>query len=234
MTQSKWIRGKWISGQPSGPRERLKQVSVDALSDEELVCLVLATGTKTLSVFELSRGVLETAGGLRSLSRMSLAEMTHLQGASGLGPAKASRLVAAFELGRRALSVPLEQKRALHSSADVVEAYKSRLASNANESFWIIALDAKFRPLRELRLASGGLLSCAFTPADVFRELLRERAAAAIFIHNHPSGDPAPSPDDLRTTEELRKAGSLLGIEVVDHVIIGSSGHFSFRDAGIL
>jgi DNA repair protein RadC len=116
----------------------------------------------------------------------------------------------------------------------VAAALGPRLRDATREHFFALALDAKNRPVAEILVALGGLTACAISPADVFRLVLKEPAAAVIFVHNHPSGEPTPSADDVSVTERLRKAGALLGVSVLDHVILGRDTHFSFLDAGLL
>src|SRR5690606_18345940 len=117
---------------------------------------------------------------------------------------------------------------------DVDAAMRPRLANADVEHFIAIALDAKNRPVAEISIARGGLAACPVSPADVFRALLREAAAGVVFVHNHPSGEPSPSAEDVALTDRLRRAGELLGVTVLDHVIIGREGYFSFLDAGLL
>jgi DNA repair protein RadC len=214
-----------------GPRERLLRLGPEALSDQELVALLLSTGTPQRPVGELAAHVLTQAGGLTGLERAGAGALAEIPGV-GLG--KACRLLGALEVGRRLAARPLAPGARLPSSQAVAAALRPRLAWSQVEQFLAIPLDAKNRAMGELRLAVGGLTACPVSPADVFRALLREAAAAVVFVHNHPSGEPAPSPEDVAITERLRRAGELLGVRVVDHVIIAREGHFSFLDAGLL
>jgi len=214
-----------------GPRERLAQVGQRRLADAELVAILLGTGTSAEPVTVLAARLLVEAGGLDGLARLGPGGLERI---SGLGPSKAARLVAAVELGRRVVTRPLSRRARLASSKDVDAAFRARLADLDQECFWAIALDAKSRPIRELEIARGGLSSCPVAPADVFRALVREAAASVIILHNHPSGEPTPSADDVALTERLARAGELLGIRLVDHVVIGREGYFSFLDAGLI
>ncbi len=182
---------------PPGARERLAQVGAECLSDAELVALLLGTGSRDESVTVLAARLLASGGGLTGLARMRLGELKRLP---GLGEGKACRLLGAFELGRRLVSQPLTRGRKITSSVDVFEALGPRLASAEVERFVAIPLDARNRPLGEIVVAVGGLALCPVSPADVFRALLREAASAVIFVHNHPSGEPTPSADDLALT----------------------------------
>lgn len=214
-----------------GARERLREVGAERLSDAELVSLVLGTGTVREPVSVLAARLVEEAGGLARLARLGPGALSR---ASGVGESKAARLVAAVELGRRATQRSAEPSPRIGSSADVVRWIGPRLAEQDVEHFVALALDARQRVLAVLPIARGSLAACPVAPADVFRALLREAAAATVLAHNHPSGDPSPSSEDLALTERMASAGTLLGIRVLDHVIIGRTGHFSFLDAGLI
>lgn len=212
-----------------GPRERLQRLAGEALSDEELVAVLLGTGGGGHSVKELAALVLDAVAGLEALAE---ATVDDLQAIRGIGLSKASRLVAAVELGRRVLTRPLPRGKRLLASRDVDAALRPRLARASVEHFLAIPLDAKNRPMGEIRVAIGGLSACPVHPSDVFRPLLQRAASGVVFVHNHPSGSPEPSPEDRALTARLARAGALLGIRVLDHVIIGHEGYFSFLDAG--
>ncbi|MCA9604445.1 MAG: DNA repair protein RadC [Myxococcales bacterium] len=216
---------------PEGPRERLRALGPSRLSTAELVALLLGTGTTREPVTVLASRILHDAGGLEGLTRLGPGGLEQL---GGLGPTKAARLVAAVELGRRVVERPLTRRTRIGSSRDVDAAYRPRLADLDQELFCAVALDAKSRPVREIEIARGGLSACAVAPADVFRALIREAAASVIVVHNHPSGEPTPSAEDVALTERLARAGELLGIRLLDHVVIGREGYFSFLDAGLI
>jgi DNA repair protein RadC len=214
-----------------GPRERLRREGKAALSDEELVALLLGTGTAGEPVAILAARLLGAVGGLAGLARSGIGALAAL---GGVGESKAARLVAALELGRRVHQRPWSPGPRIETSRDVDELLRARLAEAEVEHFVALALDAKNRVTAELRIAVGGLSACPVAPADVFRALLREAAAGVVFAHNHPSGDATPSADDLALTDRLVRAGALLGVRVLDHVIIARGGYFSFVDAGLL
>lgn len=205
-----------------GPRERMRVVGTERLSDAELLALLLGTGARAEPVSVLASRILHELGGIAGLRRI------------GVGPTKASRIVAAIELGRRVATRPLPRGERIGSSRDVDAALRPRLADADAERFVAIALDAKNRPVAEVEVARGGLSACPVSPSDVFRSLIKEAAAGVVFVHNHPSGEPSPSAEDVELTERLRAAGELLGVRVLDHVIIGREGYFSFLDAGLL
>ncbi|MCB9707316.1 MAG: DNA repair protein RadC [Myxococcales bacterium] len=216
---------------PKGPRERLCVVGAEALSDAELIAILLGTGAANTPVTVLAERLLSAFGGLEGLERQGIGSLGTYQ---GVGLSKAARLLAAFELGKRTCARPLVRGQALTSSSHVDQAMRPRLGQLINEQFFALPLDSKFRMLGALRIAVGGLNCCAVSPSDVFRTLMQEAAAAVIVVHNHPSGDPRPSPEDILFTRHLVEAGQLLGISVLDHVIIGKEGYYSFLDRGML
>lgn len=210
------------------PRERLQRLGPEALSPDELFSLILGTRPdRAQPTLEALRHLLE-AGCLDDTCLEELAQVPRL------GMAKAARIAAAIELGRRIVAQPLPKGMPLRSSRLVAAALRPRLGKARIEHFVAIALDAKNRPFGEYQIAQGGRCGCPAEPADVFRPLLRSGALATVLVHNHPSGDPTPSPEDCELTKRLYFAGELLGIQVLDHVILGSDGHFSFLDAHLL
>lgn len=214
-----------------GPRERLALHGEAALSDVDLLAVLLGTGSSREPVAVLAARLMARAGGLDGLRRMGVRD---LAGCAGIGPTKACRLRAALELGVRASSQPLSAREPIKSSRDVDRALRPRFRDATREHFVAIALDVRNRPVAFLEIAVGGLASCAVSPADVFRDVVREAAAAVVLAHNHPSGDCAPSDEDVAITERLRQAGELVGVRVLDHLILGHDGYFSFLDAGLL
>lgn len=217
--------------QRNGPRERLAMSGAASLSDADLVAILLGTGVSSEPVGVVAARLLDRAGGLHGLSRLGVSE---LGDQLGIGPTKACRLRAAVELGARLSVRPLQRHKPITSSRDVDAALRPRLRGQPREHFVAVALDAKNHPLAELEIAVGGLLACCITPSDVFRPVLREAAAAVIFAHNHPSGDLTPSDQDIGITHRLFRCGELLGVAVLDHLIVGDTGYFSFLDAGLL
>jgi len=217
-------------GSMDRPRERVARLGAAALADPEVLALILGTGQAGEDVGSLSIRILKDAGGLWALARMSVAELERIP---GIGPAKAARLAAAFEAGSRGLMSPDIATAPLSSSEMVFLRYGRRLMSSPIERFFVISVDAKNRVRAEREIARGGRTTCQVDPAEVFRLLVTESASGAIFVHNHPSGDPEPSPQDLELTDRLVSAGSLLDIRILDHVIVGSGRYTSLRDAGL-
>ncbi len=213
------------------PREKLARAGVGALGDNELIALLLGTGVRARPALVVAQDVLDTAGGVRGLLRVGVDELRRV---SGVGAPRAARLLAAIELGRRAMvAVPLDRPRL--SNSRMLGLYLMPLYSgHREERFGIVMLDSKHRLLRSEILSVGSLDSSIAHPREIFRAATVASAAALALFHNHPSGDPAPSQDDVLLTHRLVAAGQVMGIDVVDHVILGDGRWFSFRDAGIL
>lgn len=213
------------------PRERLLEHGPGVLADAELLAILLRTGRKGENVVDLARRLLETLGGLRGLVR---ADAASLQRVDGLGPAKAAELAAALELGRRVHAIdPGEQPTLLRPEA-VFALLGPRLLGKTREEFYALPLDTKGRLLGGVAPVSGGSVSAVtIRPAETFRQAIMLEATSVILAHNHPSGDPRPSAQDVEVTRELIAAGELLDIEVLDHVVIGAKGFVSLRREGL-
>ncbi|NNE20916.1 MAG: DNA repair protein RadC [Myxococcales bacterium] len=212
------------------PRERLSRLGPSTLSNAELLALILGAGRSGEDVSSLAIRIVKETGGLWALARMSVAELARI---AGIGPAKAARLAAAFELGSRSMVRPDLDVAPLSTSEKVFQRYGRRLMASPIERFIVVCVDAKNRARAEREVARGGRTSCQVDPAEVFRLLVSESASGAIFIHNHPSGDPDPSRQDLELTQRLVSAGSLFDIRILDHLIVGSGRYTSLRDAGL-
>lgn len=212
------------------PRERLRRLGPSRLSDAELLALILGSGGTGEDVDSLAARIMKDTGGLWALARLGLGGLARI---TGIGPAKAARLAAAFELGSRSLLRPDLGAAPLSNSEMVFERYGTRLMASPIERFIVVCVDAKNRPRAEREVARGGRTSCQVDPAEVFRLLVSESASGAIFIHNHPSGDPDPSQQDIELTGRLVSAGRLFDIRILDHVIVGSGRYTSLRDAGL-
>jgi len=216
------------------PREKLFKRGAAALSDAELLALVLRTGDAAAgkSAIDLGRELLERfEGNLRELAQ---AELNELQQIKGLGLAKAASIKAAFTLGSRFQARRLETLERFTSPAQVFEFFHHELRDNRKELFLVLLLDGKNRITRKVQVSEGSLNQSIVHPREVFASAVRESAAAVIFIHNHPSGDPAPSREDREITRRLKEAGEILGIKVLDHIIIGDGSYFSFVESGLL
>lgn len=211
------------------PRERLHRVGPEALSDAELLALVLRTGTRRHPALAAAADLLREVGGLLGVARSAARE---LAGQPGVGPAKAASVAAALEIGRRVAARTLREGECVRGPADVHRAYHPRLRDALHERFVVVLLDGRHRVLRDVLVSQGTLTASLVHPREVFRPALREAAAAVILVHNHPSGDPTPSAEDRRVTRRLARAGALLGIEVLDHVVVAERGYVSLREAG--
>jgi len=220
-----------MSDPDESPRSRLLREGPAALSAVELLSLLLLPRSRTEPTTVTAALTLERLGGVRKLAR---ATPLHLTRACGIGPVTAARLTAAFELGRRVSREPLCLKAPLTSSQDVVAAYQAQLTDLSQEHFFVIALDSRNRPLGRVWSARGTMSTCPVQPADIMRVLIQAVAAGALLVHNHPSGDPHPSLEDIVLTQTLAKYLKPIGISLVDHVILSASAHFSFRDSGLL
>jgi len=214
------------------PREKLLQRGAAVLSDAELLALVLRTGDAAsgASALDQARSLLQQWGDFRSLAAASSAELCQRP---GIGPAKAAELLAVFEIGRRFARTELAPGSRYTCSREVFLHYHEQLRDRKQEVFFTLLLDSKNRLLREVRVSEGSLNASIVHPREVFAPAVRESAAAVLFVHNHPSGDPTPSREDLELTARLRQAGELMGVRVLDHVIIGSGNYVSFADRGL-
>ena len=212
-----------------GPRERLVSLGASALTPSELIAVLLGSGSAGKSVFELSREL--SGGGLQALAQ---AEAMTLGRHPGLGLAKALRILAAFELGRRLHREEAPQKPRLDTPEAVAAYLTPRHAAHSSEVFGILALDSRHRLLGEKIVATGGRHSVAVSPADVFQTALPFRPRSVVAFHNHPSGDPHPSEEDKALTYRLARSGEVLGIALVDHIVLGGRSFASFKQLGLL
>jgi len=213
------------------PRERLLTKGPDALSDAHLLAILLRTGRRDSSAVQVAIELLDRVGGVGGLARCSAEELRAIH---GVGPAKAAQLQAAVALGRRALAAPLSTGVRISTSGELFKHYHPALRDLKHEIFKVVLLDAKNTVLREATVSEGSLTLSVVHPREVFALAVRESAAGMLLLHNHPSGDPMPSPEDRRLTDRLVAAGRLLGIRVLDHVIIGDGRYVSFADEGWL
>jgi len=211
------------------PREKLQHAGQHALSDHELVAVVFGHGLHGRSALQLSADILDFAGGIHGLARTNIDQ---LAAQDGIGVATAARLVAAVELGRRTLERPPEERRRFGSPRELALYLMPRYGAFPVERFGLVLVDTRHQLIRVRVLAIGGLDAVSAQPREVFREALAAGAAAVIVFHNHPSGDPSPSPEDIQLTHRLVTAGKVLGIDVLDHIIIGDAKYFSMKEFG--
>ena len=212
------------------PRERLLQYGAQALSSAELLAIILRSGKAGQNVKHLAEALVNYFGGLPGIARASVVE---LQALEGIGPAKAAEIKAALELGRRLLTTTPEERPTIQSPADAANIFMSEMAFLVQEHLRVMLLDTRNRVLKVETVYKGSLNSAIIRTAEIFRTAIKDNAAAIVIAHNHPSGDPTPSSDDIRTTREIVKAGKLLQIDVLDHVIVGHSRYISLKERGL-
>jgi DNA repair protein RadC len=211
-------------------RERALLFGVGVLSDEELVALLLGSGTRGRSAVSHSQALLEAGGGLRGLLRL---DARGLLSVGGFGPAAATRLAAALELGQRLMAAPPSPERFAVDCFEAVVAWaRPRLLGLEHEEVWLLVLDGRNHLKSARRIAQGGLHGCALTAKDVLRPALRDGGSAIVLVHNHPSGDPQPSRQDVVMTEAVVRACEAVGLELMDHVIIADGGARSLFEEG--
>jgi DNA repair protein RadC len=218
---------------PSGerPRERLATHGAQGLSAGELLAVLWGSGHPGASPLEVAHELLGRHGGLADLAR---ADPLELAGVPGIGQARAAQLVAAFELGRRSLVDRPGGRWTVRSPRDVGERLLPQMGDLPREELRVLLLNAKNAVLREQTVYVGNVSSALVRVAELFRDAVRIHAAGVIVVHNHPSGDPEPSPDDLHLTAEAIAAGRLLDIPLLDHVVVAAGGYVSLRDRGVV
>ena len=213
------------------PRERLLTQGPQTLTNAQLLAILLRVGRHGSSAVQVGMEVLDRLGGVAGLAQCGIEELCAVP---GVGEAKAAQLKAALELGKRALAGPLTKGAKITSSRDLFTHYHPTLRDLRHEVFKVILLDAKHAIMRDATVSEGSLTLSIVHPREVFTLAVRESAAAVIFLHNHPSGDPTPSQEDRVLTARLVSAGEVLGIRVLDHFVIGDGRYVSFADQGWL
>ena len=217
--------------QEDRPRERLREVGVDNLSIQELLALIIERGKKNQNVLTIAQNLLAHFGNLTKIKETSIEE---LQKIKGVGFATACKLKAAFKLGEKAQTHHKRYGQKIETPEDVYNLLKTELASKKKEHFKLLSLTSRNRLIAVDNISSGSLNSNIVHPREVFAAAIANRAAVVILTHNHPSGDPEPSEDDLKITKRLVEAGKILGIEVTDHVIVARDKYFSFAKNNLL
>lgn len=220
------------------PQERLEKYGAEALSDTELLAMLLRSGTRGADVLTVSARLIQSAGSLQRLVGWREGEFRRQK---GIGKVKALQLMAVMEIARRVIGRAQGEEPILNR-ADLVAAYLEPLTCGLEvEKFWVLCLNRKNRLVRRVEITSGTATAALAHPREVFRAAIREAASAVICVHNHPSGDPAPSAPDVQVTRQLREAAKAVDIDLLDHVIVGrvnadphGRGFFSFREAGML
>jgi len=220
------------------PQERLEKHGAGALSDTELLAMLLRSGQKGLSVVGMSQQLITEAGSLAGLTRWREADFRKVK---GIGHVKALQLLTVMEIARRVLGENADPQPVLNRPELIFAYFRPLVTGLAVEKFWVLCLNRKNRLLRQVEITSGTATSSLAHPREVFREAIHHGATAVVCVHNHPSGDPAPSAADVQVTRQLREAARTLDIDLLDHVIVGQvttdprgTGYYSFREAGVI
>jgi len=215
------------------PRERLIKFGSHSLSDAHLLGILIGSGDRRAkkNAVDLIRDLLNKFGTLESLDQATVTEICEVK---GIGSAKAAQIKAALEVGKRMASKPISMKNKLKSSQAFVDQFSPFLKNLKKEIVKIVLLDPKLQYIKDLTISEGSLNASIVHPREVMIPAIRESAASFALIHNHPSGDPTPSQKDFEITHRLNQTGKIIGIHMVDHIIIGGNGFFSFADEGLL
>jgi DNA repair protein RadC len=215
------------------PREKLLDKGAHALTDTELLAIILRIGNASTgeSAIDHARQLLSRFGGLKGIDEAGASELSSVK---GIGPAKIAQIKACLEIGRRLGNHRWQVGQALRSSEDVFRHFRDSLEKEKREMFYVVLLNNKNKKIRDVKISEGSLTASLVHPREVYNPVIRESAAAVIFVHNHPSGDPAPSQEDIEITRRLKEIGDVMGVRVLDHVVIGYDRYFSFSDKGML
>jgi DNA repair protein RadC len=219
------------------PRERLKEYGAGSLASNELLAIILGSGSRGESVIVMAQKLLAQFGSLKGVFEASAED---LQKVKGLGPAKASKLIASFELARRLNRNIMDdekinlQSRPVTSPSDIVELIRTKITSFTKEQFLVVSFDTRNKILGTDNISSGTLTASLVHPRETFESAIRRHAASIIVSHNHPSGDAEPSEEDMKITKRLTEAGKVMGIEVLDHIIVTKNNYFSFKEKGMI
>ena len=220
------------------PQERLEQHGAGALSDTELLAMLLRSGVRGVNVITVAQRLIADAGSLAALVQWTDTDFRRIK---GIGRVKALQLITVMEIARRVLASETAQEPILNRPDLVLAHFQSIVAGLAVEKFWVLCLNRKNRLIKLVEITSGTATSSLAHPREVYRAAIRQGATAVVCVHNHPSGDPAPSAADVQVTRQLRDAAKAVDIELLDHVIIGraaadpqSRGYYSFRESGVL
>jgi DNA repair protein RadC len=215
------------------PREKLLDKGADTLTDTELLAIILRTGNASTgeSAIDHARQLLSRFGGFKGIDEAGANELSSVK---GIGPAKIAQIKACLEIARRLGNHRWQAGQALRSSEDVFRHFRDSLEKEKREMFYVVLLNNKNKKIRDVKISEGSLTASLVHPREVYNPVIRESAAAVIFVHNHPSGDPAPSQEDIEITRRLKEVGDVMGVRVLDHVVVGYDRYFSFSDKGLL
>ena len=215
------------------PREKLLHNGAQSLTEAELLAIILRTGNASTkeTALDHARALLKRFKGLQGLDEASPKELGFIK---GIGSAKLAQLKASLEMGRRMGRETWKVGEPLKSPENVFRHFQNRFRKSKREIFYVVLLTNKNRKIRDVKISEGSLTASLVHPREVYNPVIRESAAAVLFVHNHPSGDPTPSQEDIEITRRLKEVGEVMGIRVLDHVVIGHDRYFSFSDRGML
>ncbi|MBN2614402.1 MAG: DNA repair protein RadC [Bacteroidales bacterium] len=214
------------------PREKMMLKGKHALSNAELIAILIRSGNTEESAVQLAQRILDAVqNNLIELSKLSIEELSRFK---GMGPAKAISVVAALELGKRRLSEKVLQQKKITCSQDVYELLLPELSDQYYEQFFVLLLDRAHKVIRKINISQGGVAGTVADPKKIFRLALEHNSSSIILAHNHPSNNLKPSDNDIRLTQKMVEAGKVLEVQVLDHVIVGNDNYFSFADEGIM
>lgn len=211
------------------PRERMMRHGAKSLTNAELLAILIRTGTASLSAVHLAERVLSQTGGLKGLTDSTIESLVQLK---GIGPAKAVQILAGIELGRRISRAMPEERFTIRSPQDAADYFMDELQHLSQEHFVCLFLNTKNQVIGKEVIFVGSLNASIVHPREIFRKAIQRASAAVICLHNHPSGDPSPSMEDFNVTKRLKEAGKILGIDVLDHIIIGTQRFYSMKEHG--
>ncbi len=216
---------------PERPRERLQKLGPEALSSQELLALIIGRGIPKKSVMTIAQELLVRFGNVKAIGQATLEELSQIK---GIGLAKAGQIKACFELAKRENLETEEESFDIKNPEAVFKLISSSIKDKAKEHFKLILLNTRNKKIGISTVSIGTLTTSLVHPREVFKDAITHSAASVILAHNHPSGDPEPSEDDLKITKKLVESGKILGIEVIDHIIIGKNNFYSFREKGLI
>ncbi|MBI4525342.1 MAG: DNA repair protein RadC [Deltaproteobacteria bacterium] len=215
------------------PREKLLDGGAASLTDAELLAIIVGTGSASTgeNAVDFGRALLARFKNFRGIDA---APATELRAIKGIGAAKTAQLKACLEIARRMGGEKWEEGVPLRSPEDVFRHFRPQFETEKHEIFYVVLLNNKNRRIRDVKISEGSLTASLVHPREVYNPVIRDSAAAVVFVHNHPSGDPAPSQEDVEITRRLKEVGEIMGIRVLDHVVVGRDRYFSFSDRGML
>ena len=214
------------------PREKLLREGSDRLSTTEILAILINSGTKEISALEIAAQLLSIdTRGVRFLAECSPEELGRIK---GMGQAKICTVLAAVELGKRIAAAPVRDRNLIRSSSDIADLFMEKMRYYKKEHFVSLMINAKGEIIEETEVSIGDLCSSSTHPREVFVDAVKRSAGSVVFLHNHPSGDPSPSDTDIQTTKRLIEAGTILGIPVLDHIIIGDGIYVSMKAMGLI